>query len=91
MAENKLTIKGLSGDFGMKSKDVVEGFKTLGIEKNSSANVSDEEFELFFQHMTMTHQIRDIDGYTSGKTTLRLAKSAPKKAEPKMAAKPVME
>ena len=79
----------LSKDFGLKAKDVIEGFKAINIEKNTSASVSDEEFEIFMQHLTTTHQIRDLEAYTTGKVTLRSAevKKAAPKAEPKPEAK----
>ena len=76
----------LSKDFGLKAKDVIEGFKAINIEKNTGASVSDEEFEIFMQHLTSTHQIKDLEAYTTGKVTLRSAEV--KKATPKAEAKP---
>jgi len=73
-----IKISEMSKDFGMKAKDVIEGFKEIKIEKNSGASVSDVEFEVFMQHMTSTHQIHDLEAYTSGKVTI---KSAEKKAK----------
>ena len=79
----------MSKDFGMKAKDVIEGFKAINIDKNSGASVNDEEFELFMQHLTSTHQIHDLEAYTSGKITIKSAekKKAAPKAEPKPEAK----
>ncbi len=87
-----LKISEMSRDFGMKAKDVIDGFRELNIDKNTGASVSDVEFEMFMQHMTLTHQIKDVEAYTSGKVTIKsepkpTAKAAPK-AEPKPEVKP---
>ena len=37
-------ISEMSRDFGMKAKDVIEGFKEVKIEKNTGASVTDVEF-----------------------------------------------
>ena len=75
-----LKIADVSKDFAMKSKDVIEEFKALNIEKNSSGSVSDIEFEVFMQRMTATHQISDLEAYIDGRVTLNVAKE--KKAAP---------
>jgi len=86
MAKN-MKISELSKVFGMKTKDVVEEFKTISIDKSSSgASVSDEEFEVFMQHMTTSHQIKDLDAYCEGKTSIHSEESKAK-AEPKAEAK----
>ena len=95
-------ISEMSKDFGMKTKDVIEGFKEIKIDKNTGASVTDLEFEIFMQHMTSTHQIHDLEAYTSGKVTIKAAqakkKPAPKaeentevKEEPKAAPAPKAE
>ena len=71
----------LSRDFDMKAKDVIDSFKAVNIEKNSTSSVTDEEFEVFMQHMTSTHQIGNLEAYTTGKVTLTSTK--PKKASEK--------
>ena len=84
-----IKISEMSKDFAMKSKDVIEGFKEIKIEKNTGASVSDVEFEIFMNYMTSKNQIKDLEGYCNGKTTLRGAVT--KKAEvkePKVEAKP---
>ena len=78
-----MKISEMSKDFGMKAKDVIEGFKEVNIEKNTGASVSDVEFEIFMQHMTSTHQIHDLEAYTDGKITIKSAE--PKKKAPKAA------
>ncbi len=75
-----IKISDMSRDFSMKSKDVIEEFKTVKIEKTTSGTVSDDEFALFMQHITSKHQIKDLEAYTSGKTSIRIAKEKPKKA-----------
>ena len=93
-----IKISDLSRDFAMKSKDVIEEFKTVNIEKTTGGTVSDEEFALFMQHITSSHQISDLDAYRTGKITIKATgkaekaeeKPAPKtevKAEPKAEAK----
>jgi len=77
-----IKISDLSKDFAMKSKEVIEEFKTVNIEKTTSGTVSDEEFAVFMQHLTLSHQISDLEAYRSGKVTIRIA-GKPKKEEPK--------
>ena len=94
-----IKISDLSKDFAMKSKDVIEEFKTVNIEKTTGGTVSDEEFAVFMQHITSKNQISDLEAYRSGKITIRIAgkaKEEPKasptpKAEPKAAPAPKAE
>ena len=85
MAKN-MKITDLSRDFSMKSKDVCDAFREIGVEKNSGGAVSDAEFESFMNHITSKHQISDIDAYIDGKISIRTKNAAPK-AEPKPAPK----
>ncbi|MBR2343618.1 MAG: translation initiation factor IF-2 [Clostridia bacterium] len=78
-----MKITDVSKDFSLKSKDVIDAFRAVGIEKNSGASVSDEEFETFMQHMTLGHQIKDLDAYCEGKTAISIVREAPKAAEKK--------
>ena len=81
-----IKISDLSKDFSMKSKDVIEEFKTVNIEKTTGGTVSDEEFAVFMQRITLSHQISDLDAYRSGKVTIKTASAdaqLEKKAEPK--------
>ena len=86
----KMKITDVSKDFALKSKDVIDAFRAVGIEKNSGASVSDEEFEAFMQHMTLSHQIKDLDAYCEGKTKISVpeAKKPEVKPEPKPEVKP---
>ena len=91
-----IKVSDLSKDFSMKSKDVIEELKTVNIEKTTGGTVSDEEFAVFMQHITLKHQISDLEAYRSGKTTIKSAekkeKTPPKEKEkestPKAEAKP---
>ena len=79
-------ITQISKDFNIKSKDVLDTFKDLGIEKKSGGSVDADEFELFFQAITKKHQIKDLEAYRSGKATIKVAeekKETAPKAEPK--------
>ena len=78
-----IKISDLSRDFSMKSKDVIEEFKTVSIEKTTGGTVSDEEFAVFMQHITSTHQISDLEAYRSGRITIKAA-SAEAKPEKKV-------
>jgi len=80
-----LKITEVSKDFGMKSKEVIDSFKAIGIDKNAGGSVSDTEFEAFMQHMTLGHQIGNIDAYLDGVVTITAAKP---KTEPKPEVKP---
>ena len=85
-----IKISDLSKDFSMKSKDVIEKFKTINIEKTTSGTVSDEEFAVFMQQVTLGHQISNLEAYRKGEITIRIAGKPEKvetKAEP-VAAKP---
>ncbi len=84
MAQTKITQ--ISKDFNLKTKDVTEIFKSMGLEKKSGATIEAEEFEMFISHMTRTHQIKNIDNYKNGTSTITSVKE--KKAEPKAEVKP---
>ena len=66
-------ITQISKDFNIKSKDVLDTFKDLGIEKKSGGSVDADEFELFFHAITKKHQIKDLEAYRSGKATIKVA------------------
>ena len=87
MAKN-MKITDLSKDFSVKSKDVVDTFREMGVEKNSGGSVSDVEFECFMQHITSKHQISDIDAYIDGKVTIHSVQPKEDKPAPKAEPKP---
>ena len=86
-----IKISDMSKDFAMKSKDVIEEFKAVNIEKTTSGTVSDEEFAVFMQHMTITHQISDLESYVSGKVTIKTREKPAAKKEVKVEAAPEAE
>ena len=90
MTFNPIKITQLSKDFNLKSKDVTDAFKDLGIDKKSGGSVSEEEFELFLDHMTKSHQIKSLDSYRKGLVKLTSVKGEKKAktAEPKAEKKP---
>ena len=84
MTFNPIKITQLSKDFGMKSKDVTDAFKDLGLDKKSGGSVDETEFEMFLDHMTKTHQISNLDAYRKGLVKLTVTKGQ-RKAQPKPA------
>ena len=85
-----IKISDMSKDFAMKSKDIIEEFKNVNIEKTTGGTVSDEEFAVFMQHITSSHQISDLEAYRSGKITIKIAEKKAK-AEPKAKEEPKAE
>ena len=86
MPQLPVKITQISKDFNIKSKEVLDIFKDLGIEKKSGASAEADEFELFIQRLTTKHQIKDLDAYRSGKSKIRIPAS--EKPQPKQEAKP---
>ena len=80
MSFNPIKITQLSKDFSMKSKDVTDAFKELGLDKKSGGSVDELEFEMFLDHMTKTHQIKSLDAYKKGNVKLTTAKGQKKPA-----------
>jgi len=81
MPQLPIKITQLSKDFDMKSKDVLDTFKLLGIEKKSGASADADEFELFINHLTEKNQIKDLEAYRSGKIKISSVSEKPKKEE----------
>ncbi len=87
MTNLPIKITQISKDFNIKSKDVLDTFKELGIEKKSGGSADKDEFELFLSALTEKHQIKDLDAYRDGRSKIKNAtdkkeKPAPQ-AEPK--------
>ncbi len=81
---DQIKISQISKDFNIKTKDITDLFKEVGFEKkNSSASVDSKEYEMFLDFLTKKHQIKDLDAYVSGKTTISSADSKPKADKPK--------
>ena len=86
-AQISVKIAQISKDFNIKTKDVLDAYKDLGIEKKSGGSVDGEELEIFLNHITTANQIKDLDAYRSGKTKITVKKEKP--AEEKKPAEPV--
>ena len=88
-----LKITQLSKDFNIKSKDVLDIFaKELKLEKKSGGSVDSDDLDLFIQKLTSKNQIKNLDAYLDGTTSITSVQesAAPKplpKAEPKAEAK----
>ncbi len=82
-----IKVTQISKDFNMKSKDITDIFKELGLEKKSGASVETDEYELFIQFATASHQIKNLDDYIDGITKITVV-GVPneKKEEPKVEA-----
>ncbi len=87
MPQMPVKITQLSKDLDMKSKDLLDSFKDLGIDKKSGGSVDADEFELFLNTLTLKNQIKDIDSYRDGKIKL----SSSDKKEKKSASAPKAE
>ena len=83
-----MKITELSRDLAMKSKDLIDSFKAVNIEKNSGGSVTDVEFEIIMQHLTLSHQIHNLEEYRTGKITITAPKAVKKEAPKKVEEKP---
>ncbi|MBR5143594.1 MAG: translation initiation factor IF-2 [Clostridia bacterium] len=88
MATFPIKITQLTKDFDMKSKDVLDTLKDIGIDKKSGGSLDNDEFELFVAHVTFTKQIKDVDAYRAGKTKIKRSTAKAKPEETKVEAKP---
>ena len=88
MPQLPIKITQLTKDFSMKSKDVLDTFKALGIEKKSGASADADEFELFLNHLTNLHQIKDLEAYRNGKTKISTVKESKPLPKPEVAPAP---
>ena len=68
----------------MKSKDITDAFKELGLDKKSGGSADEVEFEMLLDHLTKTHQIKNLDAYRRGVVKLTVTKG--EKAEKKTSA-----
>ena len=96
MAQAQLKITQISKDFNLKSKEVTDAFKDVGIDKKSGAAADGDEFELFMEHLMVSHQIKDLESYLVGKNKITAVKekredSAPKNEAPLKVETPVKE
>ncbi|MBO5945563.1 MAG: hypothetical protein J6Q69_03045, partial [Clostridia bacterium] len=85
MAEKRtVKITQISKDFNLKSKDVLDIFKNTGFEKKTGGNAEGEEYEVFLNVLTTSHQIKNIDDYLDGKTKISVPAPEKKAEEPKV-------
>ncbi len=80
--QSSIKITQLSKDFALKSKDVLDALKEMGLDKKSGGSVDTDEFELFMSSMTKKHQIKKIDDYVSGATKISIREEDRPKAAP---------
>ena len=76
MPQLPIKITQLSKDFNLKTKDIIDAFHDLGIEKKSGGSVDAGEFELFIHCLTLKHEIKDLDAYRDGRTKITTEKAA---------------
>ena len=86
MAQKAIKMKQLSDNLNMKTKDILDAFKDLGLDKKSGASVEAAEFELLISTLTKKNQISSIDDYLDGKVKISSVKEA--KVAPKVEAAP---
>ncbi len=82
-------INQMAKDLGMKTKEICSEAEAAGVAgKTTSASFEAEEFNMFFEHITSSNQIKDMDGYLKGKTVIKTAEAqaAEKAAADKIAA-----
>ena len=84
-----IKITQISKDFNIKSKDVLDTFKDIGVEKKSGGSADADEFELFFARLLDKHQIKDLDAYRDGRTKITSAEKKEKAEKPAPKAEPV--
>ena len=73
----QIKVSQLSKDFNLKSKDISDLFKEIGLEKkNSGASVESDELEAFFSYITKKNQIKSLEAYTKGEVTITIADKA---------------
>ena len=80
--QSSIKITQLSKDFALKSKDVLDALKEMGLDKKTGGSVDTDEFELFMSSMTKKHQIKRIDDYLSGETKISIREEDRPKAAP---------
>ena len=78
MAQKAIKMKQLSDNINLKTKDILDAFKDIGLDKKSGASVEAAEFELLIATLTKKNQISNIDDYLDGIT---LADMMPEKTE----------
>ncbi len=100
ISKTPMKISALAKDFNLKSKDVIDIFAALGVEKKTSGTVDPVEFSAFLEHVTNTNQISNMSDYLAGKADIarntekqekKEAKEAPVKSAPAKKEEPKKE
>ncbi len=81
MTNTPIKITQISKDFDLKSKDVLDTFKELGVEKKTGGSADIDEFEIFLNHLTTKNQIKDLEAYRDGRSKIKNAAEKAEKAE----------
>ena len=84
MAQITTKIAQITKDFTLKSKDVLDAFKEIGFDKKSGGSADTDELELFINHITLKHQIKDLDAYREGKVKITSTEKKVKAEKPKV-------
>ncbi len=75
-------VSQLAKDLGMKNKEILTKIESSGVTvKSYMATLEPDEFNLFFDELTRESQIRDLDAYLNGKTSIKRKKAVAPKAE----------
>ena len=80
MANNqKFKVNQLAKDFNIKTKEIIDIFVSKGNDKITAQKTLDpDEFDLFFNIITLKNQLTNIDAYLNGETFI----PSPKLPEP---------
>ena len=78
-AVKKIAMTQITKDFALKTKDIIDIFKSRGIDKKSGATLTEAEFSLFLDALTAANQIENLDDYLDGRARI-LTAAAPAEA-----------
>ncbi len=81
-------VSQIAKDFGMKNKEVISLIEEAGLGvKPHTADLTPDEFNLFFDQATKKHEIGSLDNFMTGKTVIASPRLAEIKAEAEAKAK----
>ena len=82
MAANpQFKVNQLAKDLGIKSKDILDTLAEKGITAKTQGALEGREFDILFDTLTKSNQIKDIDAYIFGDTYIPSKLAAAKEAE----------
>ncbi len=70
ISKTPMKLSALAKDFNLKSKDVIDIFAALGVEKKTSGTVDSDEFSAFLEQVTTNNQITNMSDYLAGKADI---------------------